>query len=131
MVPVRHPAPDSDRGDRSKQLTCAHANSFVGSCVVADGADGAYAKGAGTVFVIARAFGQSFYAVDAGDSEAGYFASLMGSNLTPTHGFVKYTVSPTQLTAVYVGTSAGSFTDAFTITASPGPPAAPSGLTVR
>jgi len=116
---------------RSKQLTCAHANSFVASCVADDGSDGAYSKGSGTVFVIAGAFGQSFYAVDSGDPEAGYFARLMGSNVAPTYGFVKYTVSPTQLTAEYVGTSAGAFTDAFTITSSPAPPAAPTGLTVR
>ncbi len=114
---------------RSKQLTCAHANSFVASCVAADGPDGAYSKGVGTVFVIAGGFGESLYPVNPDDPESGYFARLMGNNLNPTYGFVRYTVSRTQLSAEYVGTSGGTFTDAFTITLTP--PTAPTGLTIQ
>ena len=90
---------------RSKQLACARANAFVSSCVASDGATGRYAKGAGTVFVIAGAFGRGLYAVDPGDPEAGYFARWMGLNAGPTNGFLRVTVSASELSADFVATS--------------------------
>ena len=67
------------------------------------------------MFVIAGAFGRSFAAIDTRDPEAGYFARWMGDGANPTYGFVKYTVTPEQLSAQYVGTSGGTFTDSFSI----------------
>jgi len=100
---------------RSKQLTCAFEKSFVSACVADDGSDNTYTRGAGAVFVIAGAFGRSFAAIDTRDPEAGYFARWMGDGANPTYGFVKYTVTPEQLSAQYVGTSGGTFTDSFSI----------------
>jgi hypothetical protein len=106
---------------RSKQLTCAVVNSFVSACVADDGADDTYTKGAGAVFVIAGAFGKSFDRIDPRDPEAGYFARWMGGGANPTYGFVKYTVTPAQMSAEYVGTGGGAFTDSFRIVSPPVP----------
>lgn len=117
---------------RSKQLTCASRGSFMSACVVDDGSDDTYTKGAGTVFVVAGAFGNTFYPIDTLDPEVGYFARWMGSNANPTYGFVKYTVTPTRISAQYVRTSGGTFTDSFGIVApTNSPPATPTGLMVR
>jgi hypothetical protein len=102
---------------RSKQLTCAFKNSFVRTCVADDGADGTYTKGAGAVLVIAGAFGESFHEINTRDPEAGYFARWMGGGANPTYGFVKYVVTSDRLSAQYVGTSGGTFTDSFRIVA--------------
>jgi hypothetical protein len=107
---------------RSKQLTCAFRNAFVGACVVDDGADDTYTKGAGTVFVIAGAFGRSFATINPGDPEAGYFARWMGKRANPTYGFVTYTVTPGEIVAQYVGTSDGGFTDSFRLVSHPAKP---------
>jgi hypothetical protein len=103
---------------RSKQLACARENSYVSSCVVDDGADGRYTRGAGTVFVITGAFGRALYDILASDAEAGYFARSMGANLLPTNGFLKVAVSPAELTAEFVAVSGSGFTDRFRIGAS-------------
>jgi hypothetical protein len=100
---------------RSKQLTCALANFFARACVANNGSDGAYTKGAGTVVVIAGAFGKSFDDINTRDPEAGYFARWMGDGANPTYGFVKYTVTPEEISAQYVRTSGGTFTDNFRI----------------
>ena len=100
---------------RSKQLTCAFKDLLVDSCVVDAGSRNTYIKGAGAVFVIAGAFGESFYKINPLDPEAGYFATWMGGGANPTYGFVKYTVTPERISARYVGTAGGTFTDSFSI----------------
>lgn len=106
---------------RSKQFamgsSCSAlvANTHTPSCVVDDGADGVYTKGAGTLMVIAGTGGKGLYNIAPGDSEAGYFAKSMGANSNARKGFVKYTLSAQQLTAQFIGATAGSFTDSFTI----------------
>ncbi len=101
---------------RSKQLTCVTINSYNPACVADDGADNQYTRGAGTIFVIDGAFGAGLYDVSTADPEAGYFATWMGFNSNPRHGFTKYTVSATQISAEFVGsTLTSSFTDIFTI----------------
>src|SRR5881396_119920 len=65
---------------RSKQLTCASRGSFMSACVVDDGSDDTYTKGAGTIFVVAGAFGNTLYLIDTLDPEVGYFATSLGSN---------------------------------------------------
>ena len=108
----------------SKQLalgaSCAAVpvGSYQAGCVVDDGSDDAYAKGAGTVFVIAATGGDGLVAMNPNDAEAPYFAKLMGSNMDPTAGLMKYTVSATQLSAQFVRSALGDFTDSFTISGS-------------
>ena len=101
---------------RSKQLMhgtgCAAvpAGSFDPDCVKDDGADAQYAKGSGSVFVISGVFGQCCYSVNAGDSEAPYFARSSSAS----SGFTKFTVGPARIDAQFLP-STGSFTDAFSI----------------
>lgn len=102
---------------RSKQLalnagTCAGVptNAFDADCVADTGADGAYTKGAGTVIVISGAFGRCCYAVNASDSEAGYFAEIDATS----DGFMQLTVLPGRIDAQFVA-STGSFADNFSI----------------
>jgi hypothetical protein len=102
---------------RGKQLrfktgVCAAVpvGSYDPNCVVDSGADGLYAKGAGSVFVISGSFGLCCYAINSADPEAGYFAR---SDST-TRGFMKYTVGPGHIDAQFVN-SLGSFTDSFSI----------------
>jgi Calcineurin-like phosphoesterase len=106
---------------RGKQLahrtgcSALSPGSFDADCVVDNGSDGQYSKGAGTIIVSVAAGGKSISSVNTNDSEAGYHARWMGSNANPTYGFLKVTVSNTRLTAQYIRGSGGSFTDTFTI----------------
>jgi hypothetical protein len=102
---------------RSKQLshgaacTAIAANSFNIGCVADDGADGVYARGAGTIIVISGAFGRCCTTVSQGDSEAGYFATMDNTS----NGYTKYTVYGDRIDAQFVNAT-GAFTDSFTIT---------------
>jgi hypothetical protein len=49
------------------------------------------------------------------DPNAGYYRKWEGGNSNATWGVLKITVSATQLSARFVGTSGGSFNDCFTI----------------
>jgi Calcineurin-like phosphoesterase len=99
---------------RSKQLTCALVEQFAESCVVDDGSSGVYAKGRGTVFVIAGTFGQVFYRINFTNPNAPYFASLASNNTSGMgHGFVKYTVTQYEIQAQT--DFSGSFSDSFRI----------------
>jgi hypothetical protein len=103
---------------RSKQLAvdpsdCPQImiNGFNSRCVVDDGSDDTYAKGAGTIIVINGAFGsRNLYPVNTTDSEAQYFAQLNADSW----GFVRYALTADRLTARFV-TSKGTFTDSFWI----------------
>jgi len=106
--------------ERSRQLAVGPACPVVpvgsySACVVHDGASDRYAKGAGPVIVIAGTAGVPLRPMNRRDPEARYFVKLMGSNLVPTRGFVKYTVSATRLHVQFVRSAGGDFTDAFTI----------------
>jgi hypothetical protein len=121
---------------RSKQLAlnpsscpAVPVGSYDPDCVIDDGTDAVYPKGSGATFVIAGAFGSALAPVNAFDPEAPYFAKLDATS----SGFVKYTVTPDRIDAVFVS-SVGTFTDAFTILvgqspqADIAPPTAPSEL---
>jgi hypothetical protein len=101
---------------RSKQLShgasCAAlaAGSYNPGCTVDDGADGSYVRGAGTIIVIAGAFGRCCAGVNAGDAEAGYFAQMDATS----NGFTKYVVHSDRIEAQFVA-STGAYTDSFTI----------------
>ncbi len=102
-------------------------------CMPNDGSSGAYDKGVGPVVVIAGTAGVALRSMDVPGTpdaaEAPYFAKLMGSNNPDAdHGFMKYTVTPTQLTATFVSDNdaAAPFSDGFTITGH-GPTTPPTG----
>ena len=103
---------------RSKQIStgpgCPEVvvDEFDPGCV-ADSA-GAYRAGAGTVFVVAAAGGAELYDVHRKDPEAGYFAAAMGRNSPGKHfGFALLDVTPKRMTVRFVGSTPGSFKDAF------------------
>jgi hypothetical protein len=102
---------------RSKQLRCATANSYVPSCVADDGADDVYPKGAGTVVNVVGAIARSFYATSASDSEAGYFAKLQSGQAGPNagRGFLKVTVDQAQLSAELVPIAGSTWVDRYRI----------------
>jgi hypothetical protein len=100
---------------------------FDAGCVTDDGADGHYPKGAGTVMVMAGTAGRVLTDIALEDPEIGYFAAWMGANVQPRHGVVKVTVTPSRLSAVFVGaTPTSQFSDVFVIgepdTEPPSPP---------
>ena len=102
---------------RSKQLAlrpticpALASNAADTDCIVDDGADNAYAKGAGSIVLISGTFGQCCYAVKTTDADYPYFATI-NSN---TNGFTQFTVSATRIDARFVNSN-GTFTDSFAI----------------
>ena len=99
--------------ERSKQLrvssSCESVNStneFEPSCVVANGTQGVYAKGGGTVVVVQGVAGRSFdnVAIDGSDRGMGYFDAVMGANANTQgrlsgFGSVFYEVTADSITA--------------------------------
>jgi hypothetical protein len=83
---------------------------YTPGCVVDDGGDGIYSKGAGTINVIAGSFGRTVTPVDPTDPEAPYFAAMDDT----TFGFVSYAVTRERIDARFVNTT-GTFTDSFSI----------------
>jgi hypothetical protein len=106
---------------RSKQLAhrsgCSQLNpgSYNSNCVVDTGSDGQYPKGAGTVILTTGSGGRGISGVNTSDPEAGYFTRWTASNANPTYGFMKLTITSTQISGEYVRSSGGTFTDTFTI----------------
>lgn len=101
---------------RSKQMTCVMVESFNESCVVDDGSDGDYQKGVGTIWtIVGTAGGGGLTGVEVTDPEFDYLAAWMGSNHAQGgRGFLSVSVSPTELTAEFVG-STTDYVDQFTI----------------
>jgi hypothetical protein len=97
---------------RSHQLSCVDVDKVTQSCI--SDSDGDHRQGRGAVFVISG-LGGSDRPVNRADSEAGYFAALLGDgDAKEGHGVVRFSVSPTTLTGTFVGSDT-SFTDSFTI----------------
>ena len=91
-------------------------DAFNPDCVIDDGTDDLYSKGAGLVSVIVGTAGRDLYDIDLTDAEAGYFARWSAANMNPRKGFLEVTISRTELVAVFIGTTpAADFTDGFTI----------------
>jgi hypothetical protein len=106
---------------RTKQLALSSSclavsnNSYNSACVADANASGAFVKGKGTVDVINGASGFSLYDIDTARPEAPYFAKWMGGNVNKSFGYLKVTVSSSQLSAQFTPTT-GTFTDSFSIT---------------
>lgn len=107
---------------RSKQLaknracSVVEVEAFDRNCVVDDGSDDHYVKGAGALFIVVGTAGAELYEIDTGDPEAGYFAKWMGANIHPRKGFLKASVSASEIIGEFVGsTGTSDFTDRFTI----------------
>src|SRR5712691_7574413 len=105
----------------SKQLafngtTCKsiQLNAYNSNCIV--NATTSLTKGAGSVIVISGTGGSDpLSTLNNADPEAGYFRTWMGINANETFGVSQFTVSATQLSMQFVGTSGGNFSDSFTI----------------
>lgn len=113
--------------ERSKQLALDPATcpiivrtQYDPDCVVDDGSDGTYTKGAGSLVVIAGSFGRGPSALNLSSPDAAYFAVTDATS----HGFVSYEVAADRLDASFVN-SIGPFTDAFNIVAGSAPPPPP------
>lgn len=107
---------------RTKQLatnsSCVKVpiDAFDSRCVVDNGDNQVYARGAGSVFVIVGTGGADLWNIDTEDTEAGYFATWMGANIRPRKGFLRCSVSAKEIFAGFVGSTATSdFTDSFCI----------------
>lgn len=103
----------------SKQLalnttTCPSVslNSYNANCVA--NASTSMTRGAGSVIVITGTGGASLSSINTANPETGYFRQWMGSNVSPTWGYSKFTISASQLSMHFVGVS-GGFSDSFTI----------------
>ena len=111
---------------RSKQLalnsttcTAIQAETYNSNCVVDNGSTGSYTKNAGSVIVIIGTIGESLFDINTSDGDAGFFAKWMGSNINPTNGLTKFSVSTDQLSvsASFTGSTApNNFADSFNIT---------------
>jgi hypothetical protein len=116
--------------ERSRQLATGPncpaipVNAVNPACFADDGSGSTYVKGAGPIVVVSGTLGIGLRPMNSADSEAGDFVTLMGSNINPTHGFVKYTVTTDRIQAQFVRTSPGSFSDQFQIV-DPNPGSAP------
>jgi hypothetical protein len=107
--------------ERSRQLATGPACPAIPvdrvdpACFGDDGSGSSYAKGAGPIVVVAGTLGIPFRPMNTADTEAGDFVALMGSNINPSHGFMKYTVTADRIEAQFVRTSQGTFADQFAI----------------
>jgi hypothetical protein len=107
---------------RTKQLalngscTAMPTTSFNPDCVADDSASSAYTAGNGTVLATVGSGGRSINSEHPELPQGPFFKAYMGSNFNATYGFLKVSVSDTQVSAQYVRGTGGSFADAFTIT---------------
>lgn len=97
---------------RSHQMSCITVGYVDGRCI-AD-RDGKHDRGDGTVFVV-NGLGGRERPVDHGDSEAGYFAALLGAgDPGEGHGVVEFDATRASLTATFIGSDT-DWTDRFVI----------------
>lgn len=104
---------------RSKQITtgpgCRRVPTtrFDRDCVAS--ASSSLRAGRGSVFITAGTGGSTLRRVGLSDTQRGYFAAWSGRNVRPRHGIVSVDVTKQSLTARFVGSTAGTFTDQVTI----------------
>lgn len=111
-------------------------NGYSANCVGNHGPTN-FSKNQGGILAIVGTGGLSLRSIPgSGDNEASYFNSWMGTNETfpingqgATWGLLKVTINQTQLSAQFIRSSGGTFSDAFTIigpTPTSTPPLTPS-----
>ena len=76
-------------------------------------------QGRGTVFVTVGTGGTTLRPVNRRDRERGYLAAWSARNASPRHGLLAVDIDTRRLTARFVGTSPGTFSDAVTVLRSP------------
>jgi hypothetical protein len=107
---------------RTKQLalgpgcSAISSTSFNSACVADANPASSYTAGNGTVIATVGSGGDSINSQDPTLAWAPYFQTYMGSNNNATYGFLKVTVSDTQLSAQFVRGAGGSYTDSFSLT---------------
>lgn len=106
---------------RSKQLahspTCTAIvpGVYNPDCVSDDGSDNLYTKGAGTIVNIVGNGGIGNYDINPADTEGPYFVTWYGVNLDPMVGFLKATVTATQMVVSFNRMYGPEYSDGFTI----------------
>src|SRR5581483_152400 len=83
-------------------------------------AGGSYSEGGGTVFVIDGTGGDPFSPLQPTSPSAADFVSVMDPTSNAAHGFMEYTVSPTELTGRLIRSAGAAFSDAVAITSPTG-----------
>ena len=120
---------------RSKQLalgpgcSAISSTSFNASCVADANPASTYTAGNGTVIATVGSGGDSINSQDPTLAWAPYFQTYMGSNNNATYGFLKVTVSDTQISGQFVRGTGGSYTDSFSLTKSGSPSPTPTPTT--
>jgi hypothetical protein len=100
---------------RSHSLAELQPDKVPKDAITDHGGDGAYARGAGTVFVIAGTVGRSLTECSPEDLEYGYFAAHHCGEASPaTKGYLLLDASEEELSVRFIAT-VGSYADAFTI----------------
>lgn len=102
---------------RFHSLRCANPESYDVACVADNGADGVYARGAGTVTVINGTGGKSLTTINTSDAEYRYLATWMGGQTSGRgNGFLRLTASGLELRGEFVNaTNPSGYTDSFVI----------------
>ena len=109
---------------RTKQLALGPGCSAISStnfnpaCVADANPASSYTAGNGTVIATVGSGGLSINSQDPTLPWAPYFQNYMGSNNNATYGFLKVSVSDSQMSAQFVRGTGGSFTDSFSLTKS-------------
>jgi predicted phosphodiesterase len=105
---------------RFHSLRCANPGSYETACVADNGADGVYARDAGTVFVINGTGGKSLTTINTSDAEYRYLATWMGGQTSGRgNGFLRLTASGSELRGSFVNaTNPTGYTDSFMISGS-------------
>ena len=107
---------------RTKQLATGSAcptlntTNYNPGCVADGNLQSAYTAGAGTVIATVGSGGVNINKQYDTDPAAPYFANYMGSNFNKSFGFLRFTATPQTLSASFVRSSGGSFTDSFSLT---------------
>lgn len=106
---------------RSKQLalgplcTGIVPGSYNANCVVDDGSDNLYTKGAGTIVAIVGNGGIGNYDINTADTEAPYFVKWYGVKLNPMVGYLFATVSASEMNLSFKRMYGPDFTDDYRI----------------
>ncbi|MGZ4689398.1 MAG: PKD domain-containing protein [Acidimicrobiia bacterium] len=93
--------------------------SYNPSCIADTDSD--FTAGQGTVFATVGTGGTPLRDINPNDPEAPYFAAYEGLNSNPTYGLLDLNITDTAISAQFIGTSGGPFSDSFTITKGPPP----------